>query len=101
MSQYIVSDDSEVDSVPHAWIEAIEEDCIFIGTDDCIAGFSLPDLPPRWGGRFKAPGGNLTLAQEINCHGSPSETPFGLVNRLDWPLSEHSPRAFKEIIGAA
>jgi hypothetical protein len=92
MSQQYISNDSRADPIPCAWIEAIEKDHIFIGTNDCIAGFSLQDLPPRWGDRFMAPGGNLILAQEIDCRGSPAATPFDLVTRLVWPLTEDPPR---------
>jgi hypothetical protein len=88
MSQHVGSNDSGADRIPQAWIEAIENGCIFIGTDDCIAGFSLQDLPPHWGGRFRAPGGNLIVAREIDWLGSPAATPFALVARLDWPMAE-------------
>ena len=81
------SNTGDVDLIPHAWIEALEEDHIFIGTADCIAGFKRQQLPPRWSDHYKAPEGNLALARKIDCHGSPAETPLDQVNRLDWPLA--------------
>ena len=74
-----------VDQVPHAWIESLEDGFIFIGTHSRIAGFNRQRLPPHWSAFFKAPEGNLALAQKIDRHGSPAETPLALVARLDWP----------------
>ena len=79
---------SHAEVVPYAWIEALDQEWIFIGTDDCIAAFRRRDLPSRWCERFKAPAGNLILAREIDSRGSPGHTPLDLVNRLEWPLAD-------------
>jgi hypothetical protein len=81
------SNAGDVDLIAHAWIEALEEDHIFIGTAGSIAGFRRQQLPPRWSDHYRAPEGNLALARKIDCHGSPAETPLDQVNRLDWPLA--------------
>jgi hypothetical protein len=93
MSKNGVSNASGDDPIRYAWIEAIQEDCIFIGTDGRIAGFRRRHLPSCWRDHFKAPQGNLTLAQAIDDHGSPAETPLELVIRLGWPLAEVPPRS--------
>lgn len=86
LSQYATNSEvAAVDHVPHAWVEALEDGFIFIGTTGRIAGFSRRKLPSRWSDHFKAPEGNLTLAQKIDRHGSTAETPLDQVARLDWP----------------
>jgi hypothetical protein len=93
MTQYATESVTKNDLVPYAWIEAIDEDHVFIGTADSIACFILRNLPPRWGERFKGAFWNLILAQTIDSYGSPGGTPFDRVSRLDWPLIGNSPGA--------
>jgi hypothetical protein len=76
------------DTVPYAWIEGLDQECIYIGTDENLAAFRRRDLPARWCERFRTAAGNLILAQEIDSRGSPGDTPLELVVRLSWPLSD-------------
>ena len=78
------------DAVPYAWIEALDQEWIYIGTDENLAAFRRRDLPARWCERFRTAAGNLILAQEIDSRGSPGDTPLDMVARLAWPLSDET-----------
>ena len=77
--------------VPYAWIEALDDEWLFIATDSSVAAFRRCDLPRHWSERFKSPGGNLVLAQEIDTRGSPGDTPLDRVSRIEWPLDAVEP----------
>jgi hypothetical protein len=77
--------------VPYAWIEALDQEWLFIATDSSVAAFRRSDLPVHWSERFRSPAGNLVLAQEIDTHGSPGDTPLDRVSRLNWPLDAVAP----------
>jgi hypothetical protein len=87
--------------IPYAWIEALEQEWLFIATDYSVAAFRRSALPRHWSERFKSPAGNLVLAQEIDSHGSPGETPLSHVSRLEWPLDGHALRAVHPLPAAA
>ncbi|CAH2602947.1 conserved protein of unknown function [Rhodovastum atsumiense] len=79
--------------IPYAWIEAVDQDWIFIATEENVACFRREELPCGWGTCFRAPSGNLILAQEIDSRGSPADTCLDEVNQLDWPLADAPARA--------
>jgi len=88
MQQNTAADANIAGWIAYAWIEAIEQDWIYIGTGENVARFRRQDLPPRWGDRYRSPMGNRILAQEIDSRGSPGNTALDAVERLDWPLAD-------------
>jgi len=72
-----------------AWVEAIDQDRVFLATSDGIACFLRRNLPAGWKLWLDAADGRRALARLINHDGSPAGTPFDAVKRLAWPADPH------------
>jgi hypothetical protein len=71
--------------VARAWIEALDEEWLFVGTGSSLGKFRRAALPPDWGRTFSSATGNRRLARDIDRRGSAADVDPDSVSELDWP----------------